>query len=175
MAGCPQPGGKDRMTFGVRESSVYRTVGKPRCSTRDARANRGGRIRHHPPPPPPLLYHRPMWRGAGDGSRMEEVAAIGTEQLCDHVALWTSPIGGRRLDGRGDRQQVLAHIREVDAIAQWCDARESDGNLHVAGKIDPASDIGRDKHGTRAGDPASVERAYQKREGGQGADKDDVK
>lgn len=43
--------------------------------------------------------------------------------------------------GEGLGNQFLAHIREVDAIAQVVRCFEDDNITHVAGKIDPAADI----------------------------------
>ncbi len=43
--------------------------------------------------------------------------------------------------GEGLGNQFLAHIRETDAIAQVVRCFEDDDVVHVAGKIDPASDI----------------------------------
>ncbi|MEE9303812.1 MAG: redox-regulated ATPase YchF [Thiotrichaceae bacterium] len=43
--------------------------------------------------------------------------------------------------GEGLGNQFLSHIRETDAIAQVVRCFEDDDIIHVAGKIDPASDI----------------------------------
>jgi GTP-binding protein YchF len=43
--------------------------------------------------------------------------------------------------GEGLGNQFLAHIREVDAIAQVVRCFEDDNITHVAGKIDPVSDV----------------------------------
>ena len=43
--------------------------------------------------------------------------------------------------GEGLGNKFLAHIRETDAIAQVVRCFENDDIIHVAGKIDPASDI----------------------------------
>ena len=44
--------------------------------------------------------------------------------------------------GEGLGNKFLAHIREVDAIAHVVRCFENDDIIHVAGKIDPANDIG---------------------------------
>ena len=43
--------------------------------------------------------------------------------------------------GEGLGNKFLAHIRETDAIAQVVRCFDNDDIIHVAGKIDPASDI----------------------------------
>jgi Predicted GTPase, probable translation factor len=43
--------------------------------------------------------------------------------------------------GEGLDNKFLAHIRETDAIAQVVRCFDNDDIIHVAGKIDPASDI----------------------------------
>lgn len=44
-------------------------------------------------------------------------------------------------EGQGLGNKFLTHIREVDAILQVCRCFEDPNVIHVAGKIDPASDI----------------------------------
>ncbi len=72
--------------------------------------------------------------------------------------------------------KFLAHIREVDAIAHVVRCFENDDIIHVAGKIDPASDIEVINTELALADLDSVERAYQKAlKAAKAADKDAVK
>jgi len=64
--------------------------------------------------------------------------------------------------GEGLGNKFLAHIREVDAIAHVVRCFENDDIIHVAGKIDPASDIEVINTELALADLDSVERAYQK-------------
>ena len=49
--------------------------------------------------------------------------------------------GGRRLKGEGLGNQFLAHIRETDAIVNVVRCFDDENVIHVAGKVDPISDI----------------------------------
>src|SRR5580698_8386295 len=71
--------------------------------------------------------------------------------------------------GEGLGNKFLSHIREVDAIAHVVRCFENDDIIHVAGKIDPASDIEVINTELALADLDSVERAHQK------ADKDAVR
>ena len=64
--------------------------------------------------------------------------------------------------GEGLGNKFLAHIREVDAVAHVVRCFENDDIIHVAGKIDPASDIEVINTELALADLDSVERAYQK-------------
>jgi ribosome-binding ATPase len=64
--------------------------------------------------------------------------------------------------GEGLGNKFLQHIREVDAIAHVVRCFENDDIIHVAGKIDPASDIEVINTELALADLDSVERAYQK-------------
>ena len=78
--------------------------------------------------------------------------------------------------GEGLGNKFLAHIREVDAIAHVVRCFENDDIIHVAGKIDPASDIEVINTELALADLDSVERAYQKAlKAAKTADKDAVK
>ena len=71
--------------------------------------------------------------------------------------------------GEGLGNKFLAHIREVDAIAHVVRCFENDDIMHVAGKIDPASDIEVINTELALADLDSVERALPEgAEGGQG-------
>ena len=78
--------------------------------------------------------------------------------------------------GEGLGNKFLAHIREVDAIAHVVRCFENDDIIHVAGRIDPASDIEVINTELALADLDSVERAYQKAlKAAKAADKDAVK
>jgi hypothetical protein len=78
--------------------------------------------------------------------------------------------------GEGLGNKFLAHIREVDAIAHVVRCFENDDIIHVAGRIDPASDIEVINTELALADLDSVERAYQKAlKSAKAADKDAVK
>ncbi len=78
--------------------------------------------------------------------------------------------------GEGLGNKFLAHIREVDAIAHVVRCFEHDDIVHVAGKIDPASDIEVINTELALADLDSVERAYQKAlKAAKTGDKDAVK
>ena len=64
--------------------------------------------------------------------------------------------------GEGLGNKFLAHIREVDAVAHVVRCFENDDIIHVAGKIDPGSDIEVINTELALADLDSVERAYQK-------------
>ncbi len=78
--------------------------------------------------------------------------------------------------GEGLGNKFLAHIREVDAIAHVVRCFENDDIIHVAGKIDPASDIEVINTELALADLDSIERAYQKAaKAAKTADKDAIK
>jgi hypothetical protein len=78
--------------------------------------------------------------------------------------------------GEGLGNKFLAHIREVDAIAHVVRCFENDDIIHVAGKIDPASDIEVINTELALADLDSVERAHQEAlKAAKTADKDAVK
>jgi ribosome-binding ATPase len=78
--------------------------------------------------------------------------------------------------GEGLGNKFLAHIREVDAVAHVVRCFENDDIIHVAGKIDPASDIEVINTELALADLDSVERAYQKAlKAAKAADKDAVR
>ena len=78
--------------------------------------------------------------------------------------------------GEGLGNKFLQHIREVDAIAHVVRCFENDDIIHVAGKIDPASDIEVINTELALADLDSVERAHQKSvKAAKANDKDAVK
>lgn len=64
--------------------------------------------------------------------------------------------------GEGLGNQFLAHIRETDAIAHVVRCFENDDVVHVAGKVDPASDIDVIHTELNLADMVSVEKALQR-------------
>ena len=111
--------------------------------------------------------------------RLEELAAIvhperilaTTVEFVDIAGLVA---GASKGEGLGNK--FLAHIREVDAIAHVVRCFENDDIVHVAGKIDPASDIEIINTELALADLDSVERAYQKAlKAAKAADKDAIK
>ncbi|MEZ5583140.1 MAG: redox-regulated ATPase YchF [Candidatus Competibacteraceae bacterium] len=68
--------------------------------------------------------------------------------------------------GEGLGNQFLAHIRETDAIAHVVRCFEDSDVIHVAGQVDPNSDIEIINTELALADLATVERAYQRAEKG---------
>ena len=66
--------------------------------------------------------------------------------------------------GEGLGNQFLANIRETDAIAHVVRCFENDDVIHVAGKVDPLSDIEVINTELALADLASVEKAFQRAE-----------
>jgi GTP-binding protein YchF len=76
--------------------------------------------------------------------------------------------------GEGLGNQFLAHIREVDAIAHVVRCFDNDDVVHVAGRIDPLSDVDTINTELALADLASVEKALDRaiKAGKSGGDKD---
>lgn len=78
--------------------------------------------------------------------------------------------------GEGLGNQFLAHIREVDAIAQVVRCFEDENIVHVAGAIDPLADIDVINTELALADMDTVERALAKAEkGSKAGDKEQIK
>jgi GTP-binding protein YchF len=97
--------------------------------------------------------------------RLEALAAIAHPErilptTVEFVDIAGLVAGASKGEGLGNK--FLAHIREVDAIAHVVRCFENDDIVHVAGKIDPASDIEVINTELALADLDSVERAYQK-------------
>jgi len=111
--------------------------------------------------------------------RLEKLAAIVRPEkilptTVEFVDIAGLVAGASKGEGLGNK--FLAHIREVDAIAHVVRCFENDDIVHVAGKIDPASDIEVINTELALADLDSVERAYQKAlKAAKAADKDAVK
>ncbi len=111
--------------------------------------------------------------------RLDKLAAIVTPErilptTVEFVDIAGLVAGASKGEGLGNK--FLAHIREVDAIAHVVRCFENDDIIHVAGKIDPGSDIEVINTELALADLDSVERAHQKAlKAAKTADKDAVK
>jgi GTP-binding protein YchF len=111
--------------------------------------------------------------------RLEKLAAIVRPErilptTVEFVDIAGLVAGASKGEGLGNK--FLAHIREVDAIAHVVRCFENDDIVHVAGRIDPASDIEVINTELALADLDSVERAYQKSvKAAKTADKDAVR
>src|SRR5512133_1846259 len=77
-------------------------------------------------------------------ARMDELAKIVKPQRMQHAIVEFVDIAGLvagASKGEGLGNQFLANIRETDAIAHVVRCFEDENVVHVAGKIDPVSDI----------------------------------
>ena len=112
-------------------------------------------------------------------SRLERLAAIAHPEkilptTVEFVDIAGLVAGASKGEGLGNK--FLSHIREVDAIAHVVRCFENDDIIHVAGKIDPASDIEVINTELALADLDSVERAHQKAlKAAKAADKEAVK
>src|ERR1700747_3551951 len=76
--------------------------------------------------------------------RLEQLAAIARPEKILPTTVEFVDIAGRvagASQGEGLGNQFLSHIREVDAIAHVVRCFESTDVIHVAGKVDPLTDI----------------------------------
>jgi len=76
--------------------------------------------------------------------RLEQLAQIAHPEKILATAVEFVDIAGLvkgASEGEGLGNQFLAHIREVDAIAHVVRCFENDDIVHVAGRIDPLSDL----------------------------------
>jgi GTP-binding protein YchF len=111
--------------------------------------------------------------------RLDQLAAIVHPQkiiptTVEFVDIAGLVAGASKGEGLGNK--FLAHIREVDAIAHVVRCFENDDIVHVAGRIDPASDIEVINTELALADLDSVERAYQKAlKAAKAADKEAIK
>ena len=112
-------------------------------------------------------------------SRLERLAAIAHPEkilptTVEFVDIAGLVAGASKGEGLGNK--FLSHIREVDAIAHVVRCFENDDIIHVAGRIDPASDIEVINTELALADLDSVERAHQKAlKAAKAADKEAVK
>ena len=111
--------------------------------------------------------------------RLEKLAAIAHPErilptTVEFVDIAGLVAGASKGEGLGNK--FLSHIREVDAIAHVVRCFENDDIIHVAGRIDPASDIEVINTELALADLDSIERALQKAsKAAKTADKDAVK
>jgi ribosome-binding ATPase len=110
-------------------------------------------------------------------ARLSELAAIAHPQkilptTVEFVDIAGLVAGASRGEGLGN--QFLSHIREVDAIAHVVRCFENDDIVHVAGRIDPLSDLEIVNTELALADLASVEKALDRaiKAGKSGGDKD---
>jgi GTP-binding protein YchF len=110
-------------------------------------------------------------------TRLSELAAIAHPQkilptTVEFVDIAGLVAGASRGEGLGN--QFLSHIREVDAIAHVVRCFENDDIVHVAGRIDPLSDLEIVNTELALADLASVEKALDRaiKAGKSGGDKD---
>jgi GTP-binding protein YchF len=110
-------------------------------------------------------------------ARLNELAAIAHPQkilptTVEFVDIAGLVAGASRGEGLGN--QFLSHIREVDAIAHVVRCFENDDIVHVAGRIDPLSDLEIVNTELALADLASVEKALDRaiKAGKSGGDKD---
>src|ERR1044071_5083725 len=100
-------------------------------------------------------------------ARLDALAAIVRPQkvlptTMEFVDIAGLVAGASRGEGLGN--QFLAHIRETDAIAHVVRCFESDDVVHVAGRVDPLSDIEVIHTELALADLATVEKASQRAE-----------
>ncbi|MCM1512736.1 MAG: redox-regulated ATPase YchF [Oxalobacter formigenes] len=99
--------------------------------------------------------------------RLKQLAAIVKPQrilpaVVEFVDIAGLVAGASKGEGLGN--QFLAHIRETDAIVQVVRCFKNDNVVHVAGKVDPLSDIEVIQTELALADLGTVERALQREE-----------
>src|SRR5579872_3973883 len=109
--------------------------------------------------------------------RLEQLAGIAHSEKVIPTTVEFVDIAGLvagASQGEGLGNQFLAHIREVDAIAHVVRCFENDDIVHVAGRIDPLSDVDIINTELALADLTSVEKALDRaiKAGKSGADKD---
>ena len=125
----------------------------------------------------PILYNRTQyWRGTNAGSAFRCVAEIVKPErvlptTMEFVDIAGLVAGASKGEGLGNK--FLANIRETDAIGHVVRCFENDDIVHVAGKIDPLSDIETINTELALADLDSCERAIQRlQKRAKGGDKD---
>ncbi len=116
----------------------------------------------------PVLHHRTERRHrAGAGSAPERAGGIINPQKVIPTAVEFVDIAGLvagAASGEGLGNKFLAHIREVDAITHVVRCFEHGDIVHVAGKVDPISDIETIDTELALADLDSVEKALNRAE-----------
>src|SRR5512140_356797 len=98
-------------------------------------------------------------------ARMDALAAIVKPQKMQHAIVEFVDIAGLvagASKGEGLGNQFLANIRETDAIANVVRCFKDDNVVHVAGKVDPISDIEVIHTELALADMAAVERTRER-------------
>src|SRR5581483_2519636 len=98
-------------------------------------------------------------------SRLDRIAAIVrpakvVQTYMEFVDIAGLVAGASKGEGLGN--QFLAHIRETQAIAHVVRCFENDDVVHVAGKVDPLTDIEVIETELALADLATLDKAYQK-------------
>src|ERR1700748_1054323 len=112
--------------------------------------------------------------------RLQELAAIVHPEKVVPTTVEFVDIAGLvagASEGEGLGNQFLAHIREVDAIAHVVRCFENDDIVHVAGRIDPLTDLDIINTELALADLASVEKALDRavKAAKSGVDKDAIR
>jgi ribosome-binding ATPase len=111
--------------------------------------------------------------------RLAQLAAIAKPEkivpaTAEFVDIAGLVAGASKNEGRGN--QFLSHIREVDAIAHVVRCFESSDIIHVAGKVDPLSDIATIDTELALADLATVEKALERaQKASKSGDKDAIR
>ncbi|MGH8268343.1 MAG: redox-regulated ATPase YchF [Steroidobacteraceae bacterium] len=111
--------------------------------------------------------------------RLAQLAAIAQPEkivptTCEFVDIAGLVAGASQGEGLGN--QFLSHIREVDAIAHVVRCFESSDVVHVAGKIDPASDMETIDTELALADLATLEKGLERAgKSAKGGDKDAIR
>ncbi len=111
--------------------------------------------------------------------RLEQIAAIAKPEKIVPTTVEFLDIAGLvagASEGEGLGNQFLAHIREVDAIAHVVRCFESTDVIHVAGKVEPLSDIDTVDTELALADLATLEKALERAvKAGKSGDKDAIR
>jgi GTP-binding protein YchF len=112
--------------------------------------------------------------------RLDELAQIAKPEKLVPTAVEFVDIAGLvkgASQGEGLGNQFLAHIREVDAISHVVRCFENDDIVHVAGRIDPLTDLDIINTELALADLVSVEKALERaiKAGKSGADKEAIR
>ena len=111
--------------------------------------------------------------------RLEQLAAIARPEKVVPTTVEFVDIAGLvagASQGEGLGNQFLSHIREVDAIAHVVRCFESGDIIHVAGRVDPASDVETIDTELALADLATLEKGFERAtKGAKSGDKDAIR
>lgn len=110
-------------------------------------------------------------------ARLEKIASIGKSQQIVPTTVKFVDIAGLvagASKGEGLGNQFLANIRETQAIVHVVRCFKNDDVIHVAGKVDPMSDIEIINLELALADLESVEKALKKKRGGSAGDHEKI-